>query len=37
MISLGYAHGGAEEVLTLIKQFFIWANPVMKLREQIIP
>lgn len=23
MISLGYAHGGAEEVLTLIKQFFI--------------
>ena len=23
MISLGYAHGGTEEVLTLIKQFFI--------------
>lgn len=23
MISLGYAHVGAEEVLTLIKQFFL--------------
>ena len=23
MTSLGYAHGGAEEVLTLIKHFFI--------------